>query len=109
MFYGAVSYAQAAEDLGVKVTFTDDVQPGLDSRRKITRYIESLTSAGHAILGQRETLLFGRLTERAPLKRYIYWSQQLLLIFYSASERGDHQGNTMIPYLTKSELRRRLG
>src|SRR6478752_3743109 len=27
--------------------------------------------------------------------------QQLLLIFYSASERGDHQGNTMIPYLGK--------
>src|SRR6202049_5396585 len=46
-------------------------------------------------------LVFGRLTERAPPKRYIYWSQPLLLIFYSASERGDHQGNTMIPYLSK--------
>jgi hypothetical protein len=45
-------------------------------------------------------LVFGRLTERAPPKRYIYWSQQLLLIFYSASGRGDHQGNTMIPYLS---------
>ena len=43
---------------------------------------------------------FGRLTERAPPKRYIYWSQQLLRFFYSASERGDHQGNTMIPYLS---------
>src|SRR4030081_1020902 len=58
-------------------------------------------------------LVFGRLTERAPLKRHIYWSQQLLLIFYSASERGNHQGNTMIPYLTKVSsgvaLDRRVG
>jgi hypothetical protein len=61
-------------------------------------FAKATTSLIHAILGQRETLLvFGRLRERAPLKRYIYWSQQLLLTFYSASERGDHQGNTMIP------------
>jgi hypothetical protein len=60
-------------------------------RRLFTQYSDN----------EKHFLVFGRLTERKPPKRYIYWSQQLLPIFYSASERGDHQGNTMIPYVSK--------
>jgi hypothetical protein len=79
-----------------------DAERAADSRRKITRYIESLTSAGHATLGQRETLLgLWPANGEGTTKALHLLVQQLLLIFYSASERGDHQGNTMIPTLPK--------